>query len=141
MAAIDKIYGNSEQYFEFRNWAEGHCTWILMFFRYKPKYVSEQLTKKRGFVLTHLSCLANMYLLGNCPIEWVRRYIRVEQYDEEYLKDEYLETVDFKELAEEYYLKAVKEHEVMKDSMSHIKPLPIPEDYLAWRSKGYPLLD
>lgn len=70
MAAIDKIYGTQAQYDEFHTWAKEHRPQILEYF-YPRDYERP---------ITNLPQNEDMWLLENCPLEWVVHRIK-EQYD------------------------------------------------------------
>lgn len=58
MAAIDKIYGTSKQYDEFRAWVEVHCERYLKHFYPRPERIGP---------ITNLSVRADEWLYFRCP--------------------------------------------------------------------------
>lgn len=77
MAAIEKLYGTLEQYDELYNWAKEHNPEILIYFYERPDKPIEL-----GFAMTLFPIKIDIWLLKNCPIEWVIRDI-LFQYGEE----------------------------------------------------------
>jgi hypothetical protein len=75
MAAIDKIYGSTKQYDEFKSWAEKNCPKWLKHFYPRDGY-------EDGYdrPITSLPEEADWWLLENCPIQFVTDRIK-EQYD------------------------------------------------------------
>ena len=75
MAAIDKIYGSTEQYDIFYEWAEVNKPQILKYF-----YPRDGYEKPNDRPITNLSEKEDMWLLKHCPIEFVTKRIK-EQYN------------------------------------------------------------
>lgn len=73
MAAIDKIYGNAKEYDELRGWASMAEPYILGWFY--PKRVQGTTVQP----ITNFPEEVDMWLLLNCPIDWVLERI-VDQY-------------------------------------------------------------
>ncbi len=81
MAAADKIYGTLAQYDEFLAWVKDNNPELIEYF-----YHRDRLDRDAGDVrpITSLAELADMWLLGHCPIVWVIDRIK-EQHNLEYL--------------------------------------------------------
>lgn len=75
MAGIDKIYGSTEQWDEFYNWAKENRPGILDYFYPRDDY--EDYSDRP---ITNLPEKEDMWLLDNCPIKFVTDRIK-EQYD------------------------------------------------------------
>ena len=73
MAAIDKIYGTSEQYDEFHAWCTENNQDALVHFYPRSGYVGEERP------ITNFPERIDMWMLENCPIAWVVARIK-EQY-------------------------------------------------------------
>jgi len=73
MAAIDKIYGTQEQYYELKKWLKEN----------RPRAISElypeESFNKANRAISNFSSETDMWLIDNCPIEWVVDYIK-DQY-------------------------------------------------------------
>lgn len=75
MAAVEKIYGNAEQYREFKAWCAEHKPGALKYFYdWYPEW-----NDGGNHPMTNFPTWIDMWLLDNCPITWVTDYIR-EQY-------------------------------------------------------------
>lgn len=74
MAAIDKIYGTTKQYDEFRAWTADNAPQYLKHFYERDGYHDDT-----DRPITNLTEAADMWLLANCPLDWVVERIR-EQY-------------------------------------------------------------
>ena len=82
MAVIDKIYGNEKQYFELVDWIEENQPSYKKYLYY---YNEEELLEykyKENRCLSIFPEYADKWLLENCPLKWVTKYIK-NQYDME----------------------------------------------------------
>jgi hypothetical protein len=83
MAGIDKIYGTQAQYDEFREWLEKNKPDAV---DYLSSKVSEQVQYGIDFTPDSIRTISNfpesidMWLLDNCPIEFIRERIK-DQYN------------------------------------------------------------
>ena len=77
MAAIDKIYGTTKQYDEFKDWMANNAPQYLNCFYERDGYSEDTIRP-----ITNLPEVADMWLLDNCPITWVVERIR-NQYGHE----------------------------------------------------------
>ena len=75
MAAIDKIYGTTEEYDIFHKWAKESRPEILKYF-----YPRNGYERPYDRPMTNLPEKEDMWLLKNCPIEFVIKRIK-EQYN------------------------------------------------------------
>ena len=77
MAAIDKIYGTTEQYDEFLAWIKENKPEYTRYFYQRDHYENMQ-----DRPITNFPVEADRWLMrsGNCPIRWVKDKIH-EQYD------------------------------------------------------------
>lgn len=84
MAAIEKIYGTTEQYRELERWlGRNKPKFLRNLYPYPDNPVEGNIT------ISHFSEAEDHWLLAYCPIEWVRvyicrqyAYIPEENYDE-----------------------------------------------------------
>ena len=77
MAGIDKIYGNKAQYKEFRKWLKRNKPEAVDYLY--PPYPKERSRAKENMPISNFPKEIDMWLLHNCPIDFVVRRIR-EQY-------------------------------------------------------------
>ena len=77
MAAIDKIYGSTEEYDEFLAWIEENKPEYTQYFYQRDGY-KNNISRP----ITNFPVRADRWLMrpGNCPIEWVKERIH-EQYN------------------------------------------------------------
>ena len=75
MAAIDKIYGSTEQWDEFYNWALKNKPSVSRYF-----YPRDGYEDNNDRPITNLPEKEDMWLLDNCPIKWVTDRIK-DQYN------------------------------------------------------------
>jgi hypothetical protein len=75
MAAIDKIYGSTEEYDEFRAWLEEHKPELLMCLCQRDGY-RNNLSRP----ISNFPTWADKWLMANCPLKWVKDRI-AEQYN------------------------------------------------------------
>ena len=82
MASIDKIYGTNEQYDEFHAWCKKNKRAALKYFYQREDFNPEDRP------ITNFPEEIDMWLIENCPIDWVVAYIK-HQYgmDEEEKND------------------------------------------------------
>lgn len=78
MAAIDKLYGNKDQYMEFSAWCKANKPALLTRFYV---YDDEMDMPSEVFAVANFSEKDDAWLLANCPLEWVKKQIRA-QYGE-----------------------------------------------------------
>lgn len=74
MAAIDKIYGSTQEYDIFCKWAKENRAEILKYF-----YPRNGYKDKHDRPITNLPEKEDMWLLENCQIEFIIKRIK-EQY-------------------------------------------------------------
>jgi hypothetical protein len=74
MAAIDKIYGTEEQYAEFKKWLKKHKPSAI-----KYLYMEGGWMPNEERPISNFPQRIDMWLIENCPIEWVQKRLR-EQY-------------------------------------------------------------
>ncbi len=70
MAAIDKIYGNQDQYYDLWFWVATNCHKYCKHFYMRFGYAQEELSP-----ICNLPMVAEKYLYKNCPLKWVRESI------------------------------------------------------------------
>lgn len=75
MAAVDKIYGSTEEYDEFYTWVVDNNPELQMFFYQRDGY-----RNNKSRPITNFPTWADKWLMKNCPIEFVRERI-LEQYN------------------------------------------------------------
>ena len=75
MAAIDKIYGSTEEYDEFFAWIEGNKPEYTQYFYQRDGY-KNNISRP----ITNFPVRVDRWLMRNCPIRWVKDRIH-EQYD------------------------------------------------------------
>ena len=75
MAAIDKIYGSTEEYDEFRTWMRRKKPEYLKYFYRRDDY-RNHLSRP----ITNLPTHADRWLVKNCCLDWVVDRIK-EQYN------------------------------------------------------------
>lgn len=78
MAAIDKIYGTYQQSVELWNWVQENKPEYLAYVTRPDTY--KHLSDNYERPLSYFSEKADVWLLDNCPIEWVTDRI-MEQYN------------------------------------------------------------
>ncbi len=69
MAAVDKIYGTRGQYVEFRSWCERRKPEALKHFNVEPP-------EKGTHAITNFPEHIDKWLIKNCDIDWVVKYIK-----------------------------------------------------------------
>lgn len=76
MAAIDKLYGNRQEFYELKAWCTQHIPNALAYFyEWDEKHETQALTNFPQYI--------DLFLLNNCPIQWATDQIR-NQYDLEH---------------------------------------------------------
>lgn len=90
MAAIDKIYGTTEQYDEFYAWCEANKPTLLKYF-----YDRDGYRKPYDRPITNFPVWVDKWLLSNCPLGWVVAAIK-DQYgiDDDYSLSELINEQD-----------------------------------------------
>ena len=73
MAAIDKIYGTTEQYDELKNWLADHATWAMKYLYPRDGYINNDRP------ISNFPVNIDIWLLKKCKIDWVINKIK-EQY-------------------------------------------------------------
>jgi hypothetical protein len=73
MAAIDKIYGTTEQYDEFYNWTADNAPQYVKYFYERDGYSNDN-----DRPITNLPEVADKWLLDHCPLTWVVDRIKVQ---------------------------------------------------------------
>ena len=74
MAAIDKIYGSTEQYDEFYEWCKKHKPEAINYFYPRSGYENDS-----DRPITNLPESIDMWLLENCDITYITEFIK-DQY-------------------------------------------------------------
>lgn len=75
MAAIDKIYGTTEQFDELYDWLEEHYQELL-----PCLYPRDGYTNDKDRPISNFPVYADKWLMANCPLDWVKEKI-LEQYN------------------------------------------------------------
>jgi hypothetical protein len=75
MAAIDKLYGTKEQYFDFRNWCLNNNPEALDFF-----YPSWDHKDNLTHAMTSFPIHIDKWMLQNCPFDYIKKQIK-DQYN------------------------------------------------------------
>lgn len=75
MAAVDKIYGTTEQYDALRDWLEENKPELLMCLYQRDGYKNNNSRP-----ISNFPTWADKWLMANCPFVWVRDAI-AEQYN------------------------------------------------------------
>jgi hypothetical protein len=75
MAAIDKIYGSTQEYDEFYTWLREHEPEFTKHFYPRNGYKNNMSRP-----ITNFPMYVDKWLMANCPIEWVKERI-LEQYN------------------------------------------------------------
>lgn len=78
MAFIDKLYGTKKQYREFFEWCQAERPTLLKNFYAPPIYDGgNPLEENEDFwPIANFSCKQDKWLLENCDLEWVVKYIK-----------------------------------------------------------------
>lgn len=76
MAAIDKIYANREDYFTFQNWCKQHRPDALRYFY--PCEIDDFPDDATILPATNFTEELDMWLLDNCPLDFVIERIRFQ---------------------------------------------------------------
>lgn len=80
MAAIDKIYGSTQEYDEFYAWIEENNPKLLYHFYQRDGYLDNESRP-----ITNFPTWADKWLMKHCPIKFVKDRI-AEQYNLDYIE-------------------------------------------------------
>lgn len=81
MAAIDKIYGNAEQYFELYDWAKAHKPEIIEYMCDKEDWLNEW-SDGLEHPISNFPSWVDYWLIANCPISFIVTYIKNQYGDD-----------------------------------------------------------
>jgi hypothetical protein len=91
MAAIDKTYGNWEQYLQLRDWCigkyfrQGQAIISPSIFLMDYNYAKDFEGSNKEFVFWNTPTYFDIWLIRNCPLDFIQARLR-EQYGSEYLE-------------------------------------------------------
>jgi hypothetical protein len=80
MAAVDKIYGSTEQYDEFRLWLAENKPELMACL-----YARDGYKNNKSRPISNFPVWADKWLMANCPLGWVRDAI-AEQYNLDFIE-------------------------------------------------------